>query len=413
MSSNIVEQVIATPPSSYEAYLYQYTNLSDGKAYVGIHKGSVDDPYNHSSTNEEFQKVFANSKSKLKFEVTAYGDYMQIQNAEHRILKKTNARTNPMFYNLSNGFPQFVEPDIENCLFINQQIDDGVFPVTVEDLQLHVSMSALQVRFQHDPELQRTIKQKIDDAHGNTDACNPVLVWEGRDANGEDLRGDGNHTVLGAGQSKHAVDIPVMRIPYAVHCELTDEELRFIGNLRNKKAEIIKKEISESDGIKYVIDMASKKVPFNAQSNVTALKEFGFTKAQVKTVLNKANQILEQESEHRSAGRLFMNYKAKPHSTILDARVASYNRPDIGQCSMYFSSGAFRLERVLETIYATKTTKCLVVIHHPTVAQQKLWKTQIQPLWVNICNHFNLDVEFVEMDIWMDDISVKKDEKAA
>ena len=51
MSSNIVEQNIATPPASYEAYLYQYTNLSDGKAYVGIHKGSVDDPYNHSSTN--------------------------------------------------------------------------------------------------------------------------------------------------------------------------------------------------------------------------------------------------------------------------------------------------------------------------------------------------------------------------
>ena len=245
MSSNIVEQNIATPPASYEAYLYQYTNLTDGKVYVGIHKGSVDDSYNHSSTNEEFAKVFSNSKSKLKFEVLEYGDYIAMQNAEHRILKKANARTNPMYYNLSNGFPQFAEPDIENCLFINQQIDDGVFPVTKEDLQLHVSMAALQVRFQHDPDLQRTIKQKIDDARGCTDACNPVLVWEGRGENGEDLRGDGNHTVLGAGQSKHAVDIPVMRIPYAVHCELTDEELRFIGNLRNKKPTIVKKDISE------------------------------------------------------------------------------------------------------------------------------------------------------------------------
>ena len=66
--SNIVEQEIANPPASYEAYLYQYTNLTDGKVYVGIHKGSVDDSYNHSSTNEEFAKVFSNSKSKLKFE---------------------------------------------------------------------------------------------------------------------------------------------------------------------------------------------------------------------------------------------------------------------------------------------------------------------------------------------------------
>jgi hypothetical protein len=405
---NTIEKVIAPPPASYEAYLYHYTNLTDGKMYVGIHKGSVDDPYNHSSTNEEFQKVFANSKSKLKFEVTAYGDYMQMQNVEHRILKKANARTNPMFYNLSNGFPQFAEPDIENCVFINQQIDDGVFSVTIEDLQIHAQMGYLQVRFQHDPELQKTIKQKIDDARGSTDACNPVLVWEGRGSNGEDLRGDGNHTVFGASQSKHAVDIPVMRIPYAVHCELTDEELRFIGNLRNKKSEVIKKEISESDGIKYVLDMAAKKVPFNAQSNVNALKEFRFTKQQVKTILNKANQILEQQEQHRSAGRLFINWRASPHFGILEKKVASYNRPDIGQCSMYFSSGALRLERVLETLYATKCDKAVVAIHHPTVAQSKLWKTQIQPHWLNICNHFNLDIEFVEMDMWMNDMSVKE-----
>jgi hypothetical protein len=89
-------------------------------------------------------------------------------------------------------------------------------------------------------------------------------------------------------------------------------------------------------------------------------------------------------------------------------KVASYNRPDIGQSSMYFSSGALRFERVLENMYATKTTKCVVVIHHPTVAQSKLWKTQIQPLWLNICNEFNLDVEFVEMDMWMDDISLQE-----
>ena len=408
--SNIIEQNIATPPASYEAYLYRYTNLNDGKIYIGIHKGSVDDSYSHSSTNKEFAKVFSNSKSKLKFEVIDYGEYIAMQNAEHKILKKADARKNPLYYNKTNGFPQFAEPDIDNCLFINKQIDDGVFPVKKEDLQIHVSMSALQVRYQHDPDLQRTIKQKIDDARGNTDGCNPVLVWEGRGPNGEDLRGDGNHTVNGAGQSKHAVDIPVMRVPYAIHSELTDEELRFIGNLRNKKAEIIKKEISESDGIKYVKDLAYKSVPYNAPSNVIALKEFGFTRHQIQTILNKTKQILDTELEHKSGGRLFINYKAKPHSTVLDAKVASYNRPDIGQCSIYFSSGAVRFERVFETLYANKDlcTKIVVVIHHPTVAQGKVWKTQQQPYLLNLCAHFNIDVEFVEMEMWMDDISTKE-----
>tara|TARA_B100001093_G_scaffold165814_1_gene158382 strand:- start:2039 stop:3295 length:1257 start_codon:yes stop_codon:yes gene_type:complete len=417
--SNIVEQVIATPPSSYEAYLYRYTNVTPNKAkkvYIGIHKGSVDDSYSHSSKNSEFQKAFSNSKSKLKFEVLEYGSYMEMQNTEHRMLKKVDARKNSLYYNKSNGFPQFAEPDIENCEFINQQINDGVFPVTIEDLSLHVDMAALQVRFQHDPELQRTIKQKIDDARGCTSLCTPVLVWVGRGKNGEDIRGDGNHTVHGASKSKHAVDIPVMRIPYAVHCELTDEELRFIGNLRNKRAEITKKEMSESDAIKYVLDMAAKGVPFNSQSNVNALKALGFTKGQIKTVLNKSDQIIATQKALTSSGRLFINYKATPHDRVLTAKVNSLSQPHLGQCSTYFSSGAFRVERALELMTETNCKRCAIVIHHPSVSQSKKWKTQIQPKWMNILSNFGIDVEFVEMDMWMDDISKKnycEEEQAA
>jgi hypothetical protein len=408
--SNIVEQVIATPPAQYEAYLYKFTNLTPGKApkvYIGIHKGAVDDDYNHSSKNSEFQKVFSNSKSQLKFEVLEYGDYIEMQNTEHRMLKKVDARKNSLYYNKSNGFPQFIEPDVGQCEFIDQQIDEGVFPTTVEDLSLHVEMAALQVRFQHDPELQRTIKQKIDDARGCTALCTPVLVWEGRGENGEDIRGDGNHTVYAASKSKHAVDIPVIRIPYAVHCELTDEELRCIGNLRNKKAKITKKEMNESDAVKYVLATAAKKVPLKAVSNVNALKAFGFTKGQVKTILAKAEQIIATEEALASSGRLFINYKSSPHDRSLTSKVNSLNQPHISQCSVYMSSGAFRLERPLEHMAATNCNRCSIVIHHPSVSQSKKWKTQIQPYWLNICSRFNINIEFVEMDMWMDDISKK------
>ena len=77
--SNIVESVIAPPPSSYEGYLYSYTNLTTNQIYLGIHKGSVNDDYNHSSTNVEFAEVFADSNSRLKFEVLNYGDYLEKQ----------------------------------------------------------------------------------------------------------------------------------------------------------------------------------------------------------------------------------------------------------------------------------------------------------------------------------------------
>ena len=73
--------------------------------------------------------------------------------------------------------------------------------------------------------MQKEIKEKIDDANGNTDDCNAVVVYEQRGENGEDLRGDGNHTVFGASQSKHAVDIPVARVPWVVHKDYTTAEL--------------------------------------------------------------------------------------------------------------------------------------------------------------------------------------------
>jgi hypothetical protein len=71
------------------------------------------------------------------------------------------------------------------------------------------------------------------------------------------------------------------------------------------------------------------------------------------------------------------------------------------------SSGAFRLERPLEHMAATNCNRCSIVIHHPSVSQSKKWKTQIQPYWLNICSRFNINIEFVEMDMWMDDISKK------
>ena len=408
--SNIVERIIAPPPSSYEGYLYRYTNLINGMMYVGIHKGSVDDEYNHSSTNKNFAVVFANSESKLKFEVLEYGDYDALQNAENFLLKKANARKNPLYYNKSNGIPKYRDIDIDNCLDIDKQIDDGFFPITKEPISIHETMSRLQVRFQDDPALQKTIMEKINDARGSTDECTPVLVWEQRGSEGEDVRGDGNHTVFGAAASKHAVDIPVMRIPYTVHCDLTDAELRYIGNLRNKKPEIIKKHVQNSDGIKFILETAKTGVPTNSPSNNRALKSFGFTKSETRTIINNAQALLDKQEGYEKSGQIFIDYKAKPHNKTLDAKVASYNRPDLGQCSIMASSAACRLERVLECIYENRDTcnKCVVVIHHPTPAGEKAWKKDIQPYMMRICEHFNLDVEFVEMPMWMQDVSKKQ-----
>ena len=64
---SIKETVVKeSPREGYEAYLYIYTNLDNGKMYVGIHKGDYNDGYTNSSTNEEFNEALANPNSNFR-----------------------------------------------------------------------------------------------------------------------------------------------------------------------------------------------------------------------------------------------------------------------------------------------------------------------------------------------------------
>ena len=409
--TNIIETTIVTPPGSYEAYLYRYTNIPTSQQYVGIHKGSVDDAYNHSSTNDEFKEVFSNSESQLKFEVLSFGEYAEMQNLEHRTLKKADARNNPLFYNKSNGFPSYDEPDLDKCMELYERIISGEFNVGKEPLSLHEVMAAIQVRFEHSPDLQKTIKEKINDANGNTDKCSPVLVYESRGLEGEDMRGDGNHTVYGAISAKHANDIPVTRVPYDVHKDLSLSELKGVSNLMNKMPDITKKEMSVKDGTKHIMDnYFENRVPVESNSNIDWLKAYGFTggpkSGQICTSINKAKDLIEQRNM-RNNNQLFCNYKAAPHNTTLENTVESFK--DSNTLSIYCSSAKFAVDRVLETMFAARAANkknIVIVIHHPNLRQAKLWKTDIQPNWIANFDYTlnqDFDITFYEMPTTMSD----------
>lgn len=421
-NTNIVETVIAPPPSQYEAYLYCYTNLITNQKYIGIHKGSVDDDYSHSSTNTEFAEVFSDLDSQLKFEVLNYDSYSEMQQLEHELLKKVDARNNPLYYNKSNGFPVYSQPNLDKCKKLVDEILAGMFNVGKEPISVHVSMVALQVRFMHDASLQKIIKEKIDDAKGNTDECSPVLVWEERGENGEDIRGDGSHTVFGASSSKHCVDIPVIRVPYDVHKDFSDNELRTIGNLLNKRPKFIKKPMDNKDGVKHILDNNDQGVPYDSIFNVNCLKEFGFTgtakKGTIYTIIKEAKAIIDKK-QLASGGSLWKNYAAKPHhQEMLNAVDFFSKRPNT--TSTYMSSRKFSLERIVERLYAVRiddgkralgiedVKKIIVVIHHPDPEAEKEWKKEIQPTWINIIDYvFNgeFEVKFYEMESTQSDIS--------
>ena len=182
---NITQRDIASPPNKYEAYLYRYTNLENQISYVGIHKGSVDDSYKHSSACKEFADVFNNADSKLKFEVLKYGSYLEMRTSEHSILKKDDARNNPMYYNKTNGHAAYVEPREDMIKLFVEQINDGSYESNIEDIAIHTDMKFIQVRFEHNAALQKSIKHHIDDRNGNTDRCDPLTVLDGRGEKGQ------------------------------------------------------------------------------------------------------------------------------------------------------------------------------------------------------------------------------------
>ena len=416
MAATIVERIIPSPPAGgYKAYVYRWTHLGDNKIYVGYHKVSkvgLDDGYQHSSTNDEFYQVFQDSSSEFKFEILKFGTVEECKNREGILLHRVDARNNPEYYNKHNGSYKYEEPDIDRCIEFNAQLDDGkTFPVTYGSIDVHKEMEPLQVRVKHIASLQDEIRDRVNDALGNTDECSPVLVFCGRAVNDADLRLDGNHTVHGVAAAKHAATIPEQLIPIDIAATFNEAELRFIANLRNARPLKVKEYISEEDAIKYVQNNAEKGIPVDGDINRKALKAYRFSGNKINSLLEKVQKSIDDE-EDAANGQVFIDYSTGPDKKSLLNRVKRFNATP-GTCSIFMSSAKTSLERAIEMIFDNRqdgVTKCVVVVHHKSKKWADQWKKVDQPRWMNIIECMNMkewDVEFVEQPTHRSDGNVK------
>ena len=143
---NIVKDNIKRPPASYDAYLYSYKNLDNNKQYLGVHKGAVDDKYNHTSKNEEFKKHLNDPEVPFEFSVLAYGPYNEMREMEHSIL--TEAKILGTFkrdyYNKHTGQFKYKGPDLKKItnLFdkitaVDENNEPLHFEIKKEALSIH------------------------------------------------------------------------------------------------------------------------------------------------------------------------------------------------------------------------------------------------------------------------------------
>ena len=402
--TNIVEEVFAKSPNQYQGYTYEYTDLDTDRKYIGVHKGCVTDSYKHSSRNAEFNKIFQDPASRLKYEVLSYGTFREMLNLEHKLLKEVNAKDNPQYFNKTNGVQQYMTPDLESCREMVEMIQAKKFPITYEDKNEHVDMERLQVRYQDDDKLQKLITQKLDDAGGSVAKCNPIVIFEGRGKKGGDCRIDGNHTFYGALASKHTVEIKIMRVSYQEGLHLTDLEMETVADLLNARPDIVKKPCNVADGIKHVKSWVYNGAELRDAELVKALQMMGFTKGETTRILDGAEQELTEEKEKEKNGSVFKNYKSGKYLKEMTARTQRLMAQD-NAIALYMSSAKFSLERIVDSLYANRNDDIKivnVVIHHPCVAQERKWKENIQPQWLKQLRFVmsQYDFNFIEMDMW-------------
>lgn len=407
---SIKDVQLGNPPSVYDGYLYRFTDMDTNRVYVGVHRGYVGDGYWHSSTNKDFDKLLANSDSNLKYEILEYGDYNQMTVSEYKILSEADAKNNPLYFNKTNGAPKYRPIDTVRVKELATQIENGEFNCDAKESIEEVSkLQRLQVRFQEDAEHIRGISEKIDDAGGSTNECNPIVICEKRQ-DGKDVIIDGNHTVGGVVKSKHGRDVPVARIPLDIHNEFTNEELIAVANLLNKAPNIIKKSASKEDMVKFIIKQYNNGVPVDDSSNKEFLKEMKFTNNQIKGIIKSSKQEVELNNLHK-ANQLWIDYSSGSGKKTLINKVESHRDKDT-MC-LALSSAMFKWDNIFNhifdnTIENVKTkireqvkSKLVILVHHNGPLAEDKWKSDYQPDAIRKLKYYlhplKYDFQIIEM----------------
>jgi hypothetical protein len=381
---------VVTPPKVYEAYLYKYDNSDNNKKYAGIHKGEIDDHYWNSSECPEFKKVYSNVKSNLKLSFFMYGDYEEMKTKEHELLTSVDAKNNPEWYNKHNGSPGKQKLRMDKCKDLAGRINSGEFNVVdkngdyikepkeeVYDLHRIQAREELII-----PELVKKIRERINDVHGSTDECTPILIYEDRLGDGVDVLGDGNNTIEAAYYEKSASEVPVARVPKEEHEHLSNLELDTIGGLLNPEPKIVKEPTKPADAAKHIVKVSVKNgLEYDCEENYDYMDEIGFTNAQIKRALKLAKDEIDKQNL-LLANKSFIEYK----ESVARQQELKDTVEALGDKETFATSASteyINLAKIMKLFriahqHNPKKRNIKVVGHHPQPSSVNKWPDEIK-----------------------------------
>ena len=356
--------------SSYDAFVYEYTNIENNKKYVGSHLGTLGDGYWHSSRNLEFIDLFSGMSPIFEYKILGVGSFDEMKNLEAKIHKDNKVVSNEMYYNLGAAAAAFQVPVRQDLMkdFVLPKILGGDFnqldkwnKSDLLDRGPNSRVKALQVRYEDNPlviEIRHLVKQK-----GDTSDCSRIIMVEL--GNGLYMIIDGNSTLLAVSTIDFVTKLRVAIIPkdFIDHYDINIHELRYLGQLLNPESEVIKTPTSPNDLIKTLQSFyveSNKKIKFNSDYSLNYIYSI------LKCSPQKAGSIARKAKKDYQT-----NAKLKSGSKVIDYH--SKRQP-------------LNHDKVIKRVEELKDDKGRVVVVHGSTGAPK---TLSLTIWDAILNHPN------------------------
>ena len=398
-------------PEHYQAFVYRYTNVINGKIYLGYRKGNITDGYDGTCEDPQFSIDLANGN--LTREIIGYGTHIDMIELERKMLLEIDAAKNPLYYNKRNGggamLKNFVREEADD---FEKKIKEHYWPIVSESLDVLDSYETLQPR--HDAtnsEHVTKMKNRINDKSGDTSGFRPIVVLENYRGNGNKIF-DGTHRRAAGMASKRAINFPTMYVPKKESDKYSQFEIFTIAGRCNPVDPEPALEMDKKSGIKWILTKYEHHDETDAINNIGSksdraeLIKRGHPNSDITSILSGSKKILENQESFAALrdGEVWNNW-ADPATKIQKKRqslVNTYREKD--NIVIVKSSGGFRLDQVLTEFveeHNIKMKKAIVVLFHPSPKAKKKWDSEYQPQWEKVVKHCLRDrkVQFAELPL--------------
>lgn len=409
MANVIKECIEPAPKGGYEAFYYEWRNITKVKSYGGKRKGFVGDGYSHSSESNEMNEDFQDMSQEWEYHVLHYGTADEITNLEREILKGVDARNNPNWYNQTNGGNAYkVAPNdliktiVDGCSkkeYLAKDADGNPKTLSKTEISELLSGDPIQVRGNNsDPSMTKLIQILIDDK-GDTSKTDPLILIEDKEGNYRLL--NGNTTGHATLNSKHGKYLQYQVIPYELIKNCTENDLRGIGLALNPKMEKPTSPSTTFDASIYILEEYRKnKRPVRDKSNVDYLENH------LKFNSSARNKVFAEVEAKIKKGHVniitpIIRYSAPQNKHIVHQQ-KDYLESKIQDCKVFsYASSIIRYNDIVTFLMnndkikgKNKKTSVKLIIHHPSYTDEKKWLKSVGDLntqrMESLCSKYGL-----------------------